>query len=110
LTGRKADAPLTGVRRTWETAKKEAGLPSDLRMHDLRHSFASVLANRGTSLHEIGAILGHQQPSTTMRYAHHAPERLVETADLAARAWNLLPAPAAEGDAEGGAATAGAAD
>jgi site-specific recombinase XerD len=67
---------------------------ADLRIHDLRHSFASALANAGTPLYEIGTVLGHRQLSTTTRYAHHAPQRLVETAATAARAWTLLPEPA----------------
>jgi integrase len=87
--------PLANVRRTWSRAKREAGLPSDLRVHDLRHSFASALANAGVELFEIGRVLGHSQLSTTTRYAHHAPERLVATATAAARAWNLLDEPAA---------------
>jgi integrase len=85
--------PLEGLRRIWERAKKAAGLPADLRIHDLRHSLASALANAGTPLYEIGAVLGHRQLSTTTRYAHHSPQRMVETATAAARAWNLLPAP-----------------
>lgn len=90
---RKDGAPLEGLRGPWERAKKAAGLPADLRIHDLRHSLASALANAGTPLYEIGAVLGHRQLSTTTRYAHHAPQRLVETATAAARAWNLLPEP-----------------
>jgi integrase len=86
---------LANVRRTWTRAKQEAGLPADLRVHDLRHSFASALANAGVELFEIGRVLGHCQLSTTTRYAHHAPERLVATATAAARAWDLLPEPAA---------------
>jgi len=85
---------LENLRGTWARAKRAAGLPVDLRIHDLRHSFASALANAGTGLFEIGTILGHRQLSTTTRYAHHAPQRLVETAATAARAWNLLPSPA----------------
>jgi integrase len=81
--------PMLDVRRTWATAKKRAGLPKDLRIHDLRHSFASALANQGVALFEIGAVLGHRQLSTTTRYAHHAPERLVATAAVAAKAWDL---------------------
>jgi integrase len=83
--------PLANVRRTWARAKREAGLPEDLRVHDLRHSFASTLANAGIELFEIGRVLGHSQLSTTTRYAHHAPERLVATAGAAARAWDLIP-------------------
>ena len=73
-----------------------SGLPASLRIHDLRHSFASALANRGIPLNEIGVVLGHTQLSTTARYAHHAPQRLVETATQAIRAWDLAvvsPAP-----------------
>lgn len=85
--------PVEGVRGAWARAKKAAGLPEDLRIHDLRHSFASVLANLGTPLNEIGTVLGHTQLSTTLRYAHHAPQRLIDTATTASRAWNLLPEP-----------------
>jgi integrase len=90
--GREPDRPLEDLRGPWERAKKAAGLASDLRVHDLRHSFASVLANLGTPLNEIGTILGHSQLSTTQRYAHHAQQRLVDTATTAARAWDMLPA------------------
>ena len=92
--------PVEGVRGAWARAKKAAGLPDDLRVHDLRHSFASVLANAGTPLNEIGTVLGHTQLSTTMRYAHHSPQRLIDTASTASRVWNLLPEPkAAEAEA-----------
>ena len=93
--------PVEGVRRAWVRAKKAAGLPDNLRIHDLRHSFASVLANAGTPLNEIGVVLGHSQLSTTQRYAHHAPQRLIDTASTASRVWNLLPEPkAAEAEAK----------
>jgi integrase len=85
--------PLEGLRKPWDRAKCAAGLAADLRIHDLRHSLASALANAGTPLYEIGVVLGHRQLSTTTRYAHHSPQRMVETATAAARAWNLLPAP-----------------
>jgi site-specific recombinase XerD len=89
---------LEDLRGAWERAKRASGLPADFRIHDLRHSFASALANAGTPLYEIGTVLGHLQLSTTTRYAHHAPQRLVETASTAARAWDLLPDPV-DGDA-----------
>jgi integrase len=85
--------PLEGLRGAWARAKKAAGLAPDLRVHDLRHSFASALANAGTPLNEIGTVLGHAQLSTTTRYAHHSPQRLIDTATAASRAWNLLPEP-----------------
>ena len=85
--------PIVAVQNAWERARDRAGLPRDLRVHDLRHTLASALANAGTPLSEIGAVLGHSQLSTTTRYAHHSPDRLVATATAAARAWDLLPAP-----------------
>ena len=61
--------PLTDVKRTWRTVTREAGL-SDVRLHDLRHSYASILVSSGASLPVVGALLGHSQPATTARYAH----------------------------------------
>jgi integrase len=83
------EKPVQNEKRVWEAAKKAAGLPMDTRIHDLRHSFASALANAGVALFEIGQVLGHSQLSTTTRYAHHAPERLVATATTALSVWNL---------------------
>jgi integrase len=93
-SARRAGQPVEGVRGAWARAKKAAGLPADLRIHDLRHSFASALANSGVPINEIGTVLGHSQLSTTARYAHHAPQRLIDTATVASRAWNLLAAQA----------------
>jgi integrase len=87
-----AGLPLQGLRKSWERAKRAAGLAADLGIHDLHRSLASSLATAGKPLNEIGAVPGHRQLSTSTCYAHHAPERLVETATAAARAWNLLPA------------------
>ncbi len=99
--GKTPGAPLEDVRRAWERAKTAAGLPADLRIHDLRHSFASTLVNLGVPLHEVGVLLGHLDPQVTARYAHHAPQRLIDTAARAAKAWDLLPPPDGEesGDA-----------
>jgi integrase len=57
------------VKRAWRQLCKAAGI-SGLRIHDLRHSFASELASSGASLPLIGALLGHSNPTTTARYAH----------------------------------------
>lgn len=91
--GRKPGRPIEDLRGPWKRAKEAAGLLPSTRLHDLRHSFASALANQGVPLNEIGVILGHSQLATTVRYAHHAPDRLVATAAIAARAWNLLDGP-----------------
>jgi integrase len=66
--GRK-DGPLTDVKRTWAAVCKAAGI-QDCRLHDLRHTYASILASDGSSLLTIGGLLGHSQPQTTARYAH----------------------------------------
>jgi len=89
---RTEDQPVQNEKRVWQSAKKAAGLPMDTRIHDLRHSFASALANAGVPLFEIGRVLGHSQLSTTTRYAHHAPERLVATATTALSVWDIDPA------------------
>jgi integrase len=57
------------LKSNWRRVCKAAKI-SGLRVHDLRHSFASVLASDGVGLPMIGALLGHTQPSTTARYAH----------------------------------------
>jgi integrase len=57
------------LTRTWEILRKAADI-SDVRLHDLRHTYASVLASAGLSLPVIGALLGHATPTTTARYAH----------------------------------------
>ena len=80
--------PFVSFFYSWDTARKEAGLP-DLRVHDLRHSFASFLVNAGRSLYEVQELLGHADIRTTSRYAHLSRERLreaVETVPLGEQA------------------------
>jgi integrase len=60
---------LTDIKHPWATICKLAGL-TGLRTHDLRHSYASILASAGLSLPIIGQLLGHSQSSTTQRYSH----------------------------------------
>jgi integrase len=60
---------LVEIKRTWQAVRREANLDG-VRLHDLRHSFASFLASAGLSLPIIGSLLGHSQASTTQRYAH----------------------------------------
>jgi len=55
---------------------RQAARLDDVRLHDLRHSFASIGASGGMSLPMIGALLGHSQPQTTHRYAHLAADPL----------------------------------
>ena len=89
------DKPLADIKRTWLAVCRKAGLAKEVekrtragklvkdregnpilvwkttvRIHDLRHTYASILASKGHSLPIIGALLGHTQPQTTARYAH----------------------------------------
>jgi integrase len=57
------------IKRAWETICAAAQIEG-LRVHDLRHSFASELISSGASLALVGALLGHSNPTTTARYAH----------------------------------------
>jgi site-specific recombinase XerD len=61
----------------WKTIRKDAGL-QDFRWHDLRHSCASFLAQKGATLLEIGSVLGHKSPSVTQRYSHLVQGALVK--------------------------------
>ena len=61
------------MQKPWRRIRARAGL-DDVRLHDLRHSFASVGASGGLSLPMIGNLLGHTQAQTTARYAHLAAD------------------------------------
>jgi integrase len=63
--------PIQVIKRAWASICREAGL-SDVRMHDLRHTYASHLVSSGLSLAIVGRLLGHTQAQTTHRYAHLA--------------------------------------
>jgi integrase len=71
---------FVGLTKAWQKIRKMAKI-EDVRIHDLRHSFASVGAAGGDSLYMIGKLLGHSQASTTQRYAHLADDPLKATAD-----------------------------
>lgn len=73
LPGRIEGQRLINLQKPWRRIRERAGL-DDVRIHDLRHSFASVAAASGGSLPMIGKLLGHTQPQTTARYAHLADD------------------------------------
>ena len=77
--------PFTGIHVSWDTARKRAGLP-EVRMHDLRHTFASNLVNAGHSLFVVSKALGHTNTLMTQRYSHLSDETLFAAADAAANA------------------------
>jgi integrase len=72
--------PITSVKRFWASVCDAANIKG-CRIHDLRHTHASILASAGLSLPIIGALLGHTQPGTTMRYAHFYDDPLREAAE-----------------------------
>jgi integrase len=77
------------MRRNWEAVRSEAKLPG-LRLHDLRHAYASVLASGGLSLPIIGALLGHSTPVTTARYAHLLDDPLRQATERVGSLWQSL--------------------
>ncbi|WP_374471553.1 tyrosine-type recombinase/integrase [Phenylobacterium sp.] len=80
LPGRNGVGHLVDLQATWERIRTAAGL-EDVRIHDLRHSFASVGATTGDSLLIIGALLGHRSAKTTERYAHLSDHPIKGAAD-----------------------------
>lgn len=73
--------PFVSVFCAWNASRKRAGL-ADVRMHDLRHSFASFLINNGRTLYEVQKLLGHTQVKTTQRYAHLSKETLMDATNV----------------------------
>ena len=61
---------IVKIDTAWARIRARAGLGDDVRIHDLRHSFASTAVAAGMSLPKIGKLLGHLTPATTARYAH----------------------------------------
>lgn len=85
ICGAKAGAHLVNIQKPWRRIRKAAGL-SNVRLHDLRHSYASVAVAGGMSLPLIGSLLGHSQPQTTARYAHLADDPRLAAANTVASA------------------------
>ncbi len=77
----KTGKALDSIFCAWDTIRKRVGLP-EVRIHDLRHSFASFLVNKGRSLYEVQKLLGHSNAKTTQRYAHLSPGALIEAANI----------------------------
>jgi integrase len=73
LPGTRTGQRYVGLRLTWTHFRRTVGL-DDVRLHDLRHTYAAYAAGSGVSLPQIGALLGHKHPQATARYAHIAPQ------------------------------------
>lgn len=69
IGGKNDGAHLINLQKPWNRIRKDAGL-DDVRIHDLRHSFASTAASAGVPLQIVGGLLGHSSQQTTARYAH----------------------------------------
>ena len=70
---------------SWRRIRREAGL-ARLRLHDLRHTYASLALRSGESVVMIGQLLGHRDPDTTLRYIHFGDEMLREAVENVAEA------------------------
>jgi integrase len=81
LPGLRDGAHLVNVTKTWHMVRALAGL-KDVRLHDLRHSLASIGADAGLSLPMIGKLLGHSVPATTARYAHLSQQPVKQASEL----------------------------
>jgi integrase len=81
----KTGKPITTISKTWERLRTKANLPW-LKLHNLRHQYASFLVNDGRTLYEVQQILGHSDPSITQRYAHLSSRSLQDAANSASDA------------------------
>lgn len=75
------EAPLTTIQRPWRSIRKAAKLPK-LRFHDLRHTFATRLLERGVHIKTVQILLGHADISTTARYLHSTDETKRKAVEL----------------------------
>lgn len=69
IVGKVSGQSMVNIQKPWDIIRQSAGL-RDFRLHDIRHSFASIAAENGASLLHIGKLLGHKKSATTERYAH----------------------------------------
>lgn len=76
--GKDGIEPIQGLQKIWHRIRGKAGL-QDVRIHDLRHTFASVAVSSGTPLYEVGRLLGHASIQSTQRYAHLERSRLKDS-------------------------------
>ncbi|MGN7876648.1 tyrosine-type recombinase/integrase [Roseateles sp. 22389] len=82
FVNRQTRRPYTTIMKVWERLRTKAELPR-LRIHDLRHAYASLLVSSGRTLYEVQQILGHSDPKVTMRYSHLSSKTLLAAADTA---------------------------
>jgi integrase len=95
FTNRKTNKHYVQIFKPWNRLRKKAGLPK-LRLHDLRHSFASILVNNGASLYQVSQLLGHADTRVTQRYAHLSTETLLTAANAVSDKLSSLKQPQLE--------------
>ena len=80
IAGQKPGARMTNVNDPWLIVRTRAGL-DDVRIHDLRHSYASIALMHGETVLTIGRLLGHDHPGTTLKYTNFADAAAREAVD-----------------------------
>jgi integrase len=80
IEGRLPDSHVTDLQAPWRRIRAKAGL-ADVRIHDLRHTYASNAVSNGMPIQMVGRLLGHTQLQTTMRYAHLADDPVRRAAE-----------------------------
>lgn len=80
ICGEKPGSYIVNLQKSWRRIRQKASLP-DVRIHDLRHTFASHAVMNGTPLAVVSKLLGHSKIGTTMRYAHLADRELMKASD-----------------------------
>jgi len=96
IAGKLEGSYATDFQRPWRRIRARAGLPTT-RIHDLRHTYASMAVSGGMPIQMVGRLLGHTQLQTTMRYAHLADEPVLEAAQHNATQLSGLISPAQVG-------------
>ncbi len=96
IAGKLAGSYATDLQRPWRRIRARAELPTT-RIHDLRHTYASMAVSGGMPIQMVGRLLGHTQLQTTMRYAHLADEPVLEAAQQNAAQLSGLISPAQAG-------------
>jgi integrase len=86
--GLKKGTCLVNLRKPWQVVLSEAGL-TNVRIHDLRHSYASLCISSGKDLETTRRLLGHRDSRTTMQYVHVGDQRLHETSNAIGRLFNI---------------------
>ncbi len=89
IEGKLADSHITDLQHPWRRIRELAGIP-DVRIHDLRHTYASNAVSSGMPIQMVGRLLGHTQIQTTMRYAHLADDPVRRAAEENAARLNAL--------------------